>query len=364
MGYKEGTMTTRALWQNIMFYRGHDRMPVIHWTGWPETRERWIKEGITDEHAYFKTVSQWCGIQANLCLHPNFEEEVLQETNEYRIRRTWEGIVQQEWKNKSSIPHFVDFTLKTAKDWPEYKKRLQPHPDRIRADDTPDYDLHLKKVEESGWPIVFPIASMMGWIRNWMGVANMSYLMYDEPEVYGDMVNTLADLTCWAIDQIIPKMKTKPDMAHGWEDICGKSGPLVSPAIFKRYVAPGYRKIREKLEAYGVGILSIDSDGYVAPLVGPWLESGVNCQFPLEIGTWNADPMEFRKRYGKELRIIGGFNKLVLEKGPAEIDAEIERRLPLMKEGGFVLMPDHLITPGTSTANYRYYLERIRNLRF
>lgn len=356
-------MTTRELWQNIMHYRGHDRMPVIHWAGWSETRERWIKEGMPpdiNEHRYFNTVPMWYDIPVNLNLYPVFEEEVLQETDEYRIRRTGEGIVQQEWKNKSCIPHFIDFTLKTGKNWPEYKKRLQPHPNRIPT----DIDLDLKKAEESGLPIVFPTASMMGWIRNWMGIANMSYLMYDEPEIYADMIDTLANLTCWTIDQVLSKTTTRPDRAHGWEDICGKSGPLVSPAIFKRYVAPGYRKIREKLEGYGVRILSIDSDGYVEPLVGLWLEAGVNCQFPIEIGTWNADPMKFRKKYGKELRIIGGFNKLVLEKGPMEIEAEIERRLPLMKEGGLVLMPDHLITPGASLANYKYYLERIRNLRF
>lgn len=338
-------------------------MPVLHWAGWTETRERWIKEGMpadADEHAYFNAAPHWYPIPVDLYLYPAFEEEVIEETDEYRIRKTGEGIIQQEWKNKSCIPHFVDFTLKTAQDWPEYKKRLQPHPGRIPA----DIELELKKAEESELPIVFPNVSMMGWIRNWMGITNMSYLMYDEPEVYADMVNTLADLACWAIDGTLPKMKTKPDMGFGWEDICGKSGPLVSPEIFKRCVAPGYRKVREKLEGYGVKLLGIDSDGYVAPLVGLWLESGVNCQFPIEIGTWNADSMEFRKKYGKELRVIGGFNKLVLEKGPAEIDAEIERRLPLMKEGGFVVMPDHLITPGTSLANYKYYLERIRNLRF
>ncbi len=66
---------------------------------------------------------------------------------------------------------------------------------------------------------------------------------------------------------------------------------------------------------------------------------------PVEIGTWYADPMALRKRYGKELKIIGDYNKLVLEKGPEAIDTEIKRRLPLMKEGGFVLMPDHLVTP-------------------
>ena len=45
-------------------------------------------------------------------------------------------------------------------------------------------------------------------------------------------------------------------------------------------------------------------------------------------------------------------------------DAEIERRLPLMRNGGFINMPDHLITPGVSLENYKYYLDQIRNLRF
>ena len=73
--------------------------------------------------------------------------------------------------------------------------------------------------------------------------------------------------------------------------------------------------------------------------------------------------MEYRKKCGKELRIIGGLNKLELEKGPAAIDAEIQRRIPLMKDGGFVVMPDHLITPGTSLDSYKYYLDKIRHLR-
>jgi len=192
----------------------------------------------------------------------------------------------------------------------------------------------------------------------------MSYLMYDAPDVYADMVDTLAELSCWGIDQVIPRMARPPDMGFGWEDICGKNGPLVSPHIFDRCVAPGYRKIRRKLESYGVRLLGVDCDGFVEPLIPNWLAAGVNVQFPIEIGTWNADPMAVRKRFGKELRIVGGFNKLVLERDHAAIDAEIARRMPIMRDGGFVLMPDHLITPGVSLANYRYYLDRVRALRF
>ncbi|MCK4909803.1 MAG: hypothetical protein KAS70_07880 [Planctomycetes bacterium] len=224
-------------------------------------------------------------------------------------------------------------------------------------------DKQLAEAEALDCPISIEVGSMMGDIRDWMGVVNVSYLMHDDPDVYGDMVNTIADLTCWGVDQVVPKMKSKPDMGHGWEDICGKSGPLVSPKIFKKYVAPGYIKVRRKLEEYGIKLLSIDSDGDVEQLVGPWFEAGVNVQFPIEIGTWQADPMKYRKKYGKELRIIGGINKLELEKGPAAIDAEIARRIPLMEDGGFIPMPDHLITPDTSLENYKYYLEKIRSLR-
>lgn len=52
-------MTPRELWQNIMWYKGHDRMPVIHWAGWTETRERWVNEGMpedADEREYFGAV--------------------------------------------------------------------------------------------------------------------------------------------------------------------------------------------------------------------------------------------------------------------------------------------------------------------
>ena len=356
-------MSTRQLWQDIMNYGQFDRMPVMHWGLWPETKERWIQEGMPaecNEHEYFQASPSLRKIIYDMCLYPEFEEEVLEETQEYRIFTDGSGVVLKDWKNRSCIPHFIDFKLKSAKDWGEFKERLQPDPRRIPA----DIDNQIAEVEASGLATALPTLSMMGWVRHWMGVENMCYLMYDAPDVYADMVDTIATLACWGIDEIMPRLKSPPEIGFGWEDICGKSGPLVSPHIFDKCVAPGYRKIREKLESYGVKLMGLDSDGLVEPLIPNWLDAGVNVQFPVEIGTWNADPHALRRKFGKELRIIGGFNKLVLEKDHDAIDAEIERRLPLMKEGGYLIMPDHLITPGTPLDNYKYYLDRIRELRF
>jgi uroporphyrinogen decarboxylase len=305
----------------------------------------------------------WSKIRANLDISPTFGEEVLEETGDYRIFRDEWGIIKQDWKHSSCIPRHIDFTLKSAADWPEFKKRLQPAPARLPV----DLEGHIRDADDSGYPIVIHTASLMGWTRNWMGVENMSYLMYDNPEVYADMVNTMADLTCWSLDANLPKaaeMGVVPDMGFGWEDICGKTGPLVSPSIFEKCVAQGYRKIRDTLDSYGVHLLGIDSDGMAEPLIENWMDAGVNVMFPLEPGTWGATPERMRKRFGKELRIYGGFDKLVLERDRAVIDAELASHVELMKEGGLVLMPDHLITPGTPLENYEYYLECVRGLRF
>jgi len=285
------------------------------------------------------------------------EEETIEETDKYRVFRDGSGVILKDWKHKSCIPHFMDFTFKTARDWDDFKRRLQPDPARIAA----DIDEQIVALESSGLPVAVTTASLMGWTRNWMGVENMSYLMYDARDVYADIVMTLADLTCWALDQVLPKIQV--EMGFGWEDICGRSGPLVSPKIFDECVAPGYRKIRNKLEEYGVKLYGIDSDGDVTRLVGHWLEAGVNLQFPIEVGVWKGDARDFRQRYGQELRIIGNFDKLTLEKNHAAVEAEFERLLPLMKEGGFIMMPDHLITPGVALDDYIWYLERVREMR-
>ena len=352
-------MYTRQIFQDIMNYRPGGHVPVIHWSGWSETHERWHAEGLprdVDVHQYFGTRPMWAGVGVHLGLMPAFETVVYETTDEYRIVRGGDGVVEQQWLRKSCIPHYMDFTLKTAADWPDYKRRLQPDPARIPA----DLDQRLRNAEASGLPVQAEAASMMGWIRNWMGVENMCYLMYDDRAVYADMVDTLSDLVCWGLDQVLPKMKV--DFAHGWEDICGKAGPLVSPEIFRECVAPGYRKIRDKLESYGVKLYSIDSDGDVSALVGPWLDAGVNMQFPIEVGTWNGDANHYRREYGRDLRVFGNFDKLAIERGEEAIEAEFKRLMPLIREGGFIMLPDHLITPGVSLDAYKRFLDRWRKL--
>ena len=239
-------MNYRTLFCEIMHYGNFDQMPAVHWDVWPETRELWIKEGFPSDQGVFpflealppwlplvgfrrdEDADPWLGTgssddDVNLGLFPTFEKEIFEETEEYKVFRGPDGVIAKAWKHRSSIPQSIGYTLENARGWDEYKKRLQPDPARI----APDLEERLRWKAESEFPLCFPAASLMGWIRNWMGVENMSYLMYDDPDVYADMVMTLADLVCWGIDQVLPKVKVA--LAHTWEDICGSTGPLISP---------------------------------------------------------------------------------------------------------------------------------------
>jgi uroporphyrinogen decarboxylase len=344
-----------------MHYEPVDRMPVFHWSGWPETHERWAREGLpkdADQHAFFNASPMNLGVGIENGLFPRLEEEVIEETDDAKVIRQSDGVIAKHWKDKSCIPQYIDFTLKGEEGWDEYKKRLQPDPARIPA----DLDERIEKALASGAPIGVGTGSMIGWIRDWMGVENLAYLAYDNRDLLAEMVMTIADLVVWGLEQVLPKVK--PDCGWGWEDICFRTGPLLSPDIFAEVAVPGYRKISDTLLNYGVDLHLVDCDGMIDDLIPHWLDGGVNVMFPVEIGAWNADPAAMLKRYGRQLRVYGGINKLEIARGRAAIDAEIERRLPLMREGGYVPLPDHVIVPGTSLDDYRYYLDRIRALRF
>jgi len=354
-------VNTRQLFHNIMHYGSFDRAPVFHWCGWGETHARWEREGLAkdaDHYAFFGARPMPWGIPVNLDLFPQFEEETIEENDAYRIFRQGDGVVAQHWKNRSCIPRFIDFMLEDRSAWPEYRKRLQLDPRRIPNGLRADIESHLAADEV----VVAGTGSLVGWLRNWMGVQNFGIACCEDPAFIADVVETVSDLVCWSLDQVLPGITI--DAAWGWEDICFRSGPLVPPSVFEDAVLPGYRKIAEKLRSYGCDLYLVDCDGKIDALLPLWLDAGVNTMFPIEVGPWGPDPMAYRRQYGKQLRIFGAINKLVLERDRSEIEREIERRKPLMAEGGYVPLPDHLITPDTPLDNYRYYLDCLRALRF
>jgi uroporphyrinogen decarboxylase len=154
----------------------------------------------------------------------------------------------------------------------------------------------------------------------------------------------------------------RPEAASMWEDMAYSGGPLMSPRLFKQILVPHYKRITATLNKYGVDIVFLDCDGNIDLLAPLWLEAGVNTMFPIEVGKWKADPVEFRRRYGKAMRLMGGFDKHILMQGKDAIAREIDRLAPLVEEGGYIPMPDHRVPPDVAFADYLFYIEEAKRV--
>jgi uroporphyrinogen decarboxylase len=201
--------------------------------------------------------------------------------------------------------------------------------------------------------------SQIGRLRNIVGVEGLAYIYADDEELFAEMVDTLCGLTYRNMEKILGD-GAKFDFCHMWEDICYKNGPLVTPSVFEEFVGPWYRKITDLCRAHGIDIVSVDCDGKIDALIPTWLENGVNTMFPIEVGTWNASIAPWRETYGRELRGVGGMNKVVFARDRAAIDAEVERLKPLVALGGYIPCPDHRIAPDAKWDLVRYYTDRMR----
>ncbi len=71
------------------------------------------------------------------------------------------------------------------------------------------------------------------------------------------------------------------------------------------------------------------------------------------------EPVALRRQFGRELRLIGGFDKRIVAQGRKAIDAEFARLKPVIDEGGFIPAIDHSVSADISFDNYRYYLDAV-----
>ncbi len=363
----------------ILHYQPFEKMPIVSFGYWGETVQKWADEGhITREEAdgycrygdnseADRSIMKRLGFDfnwnscygGNVGLYPAFDRKVLeQKADGGQVIRDEQGLIVLVKPGVVSIPAEIGTTLTDRDVWEkEYLPRLQWEAERI---DTSLFE-SLKDDSQRQLPVGLHCGSLMGYMRNLLGVEELSYLYVDDPELYEEIANTLAGL-CYQSVKAILETGAKFDYAHFWEDICYKNGPLVSPDGFRQMIRPHYRKITNLLKEHGVDIVSVDCDGWIDTLLPIWLENGVNTMFPIEVGTWNASIAPWREKYGKDLRGVGGMNKTVFARDYQAVDQEVERLRPLMELGGYIPCPDHRIAPDAKFENVQYYCEKMKSL--
>ena len=371
----------------VLNYQPYDRLPVVHFGYWDELLLKWAEEGhITAEEARTwgdgnptdAAIDRKLGWDFNYyaCFHtathlrPPFEPRVIEELPDGSVKSVnGDGMIVLTKPGATGIPPEIDHLLKDREVWErEFLPRLQFDPERVtkmpaRVNDVmmrfDEGGLDFLRADERDYYYGLHCGSLYGNIRNMLGVAGSAYLMVDDEPLFDEIIDTVGGL-CYQCTKTALESGAKFDFAHFWEDICFKSGPLIRPSMFAAKVGPHYARITELVRSYGIEVISLDCDGKIDELVPIWLENGVNTMFPIEVGTWEASIAPWRELYGKELRGVGGTNKVVFARDRAAIDAEIERLKPLVELGGYIPCPDHRLPLDAIWENVQYYCDRMR----
>lgn len=382
-------MNNRERVRAILHYEDYDKMPVVHFGYWRETLDKWAMEGhITPEQAASwgdgnptdAVIARKLGFDFNWSscfspdtrLRPPFETRIV-ETFPDGSRHVMnnEGTIILEKDDAVSIPKEIEHLLTDRASWESlYLPKLHYDDARItHAHVNMDgvmqrFDRGGKEYLQKGdWqdPYGLHVGSLFGVIRNWLGIVGLSYLMVDDPDLLLEIIDTVADLCYQCTKYTLETVGAHFDFAHFWEDISFKSGPLISPRYFEKYVGPHYKRITDLVNSYGIDIVSLDSDGKVDKLIPTWLYNGVNTMFPIEVGTWGSSIGPWREQYGPSLRGVGGTNKVVFTRDYKAVDVEIERLKALVDLGGYIPCPDHRLAPDSKWENVQYYCDRMHH---
>lgn len=354
-------MTHRERFLACMDYETVDRpfVPRFMASPWPETEQRWLGEGYhpgdEDKYPFDPWMQEWNWFFPN----PPFEEKIIEEKDGIILRINHEGILMRERADNpySSMPQFVRFPVETREDFRKFwRERMRPNMEgRIGH----DWVERLERLRGRDVPLVVVAdrwGGFFGGLRNMVGVEPLCMLFYDDPAFLEEMMDATADFLISVMDKMLDHVDV--DVFGFWEDMGFKTGPLVGPQLYRKFALPRYRRVVEHLTSRGVTHFSLDSDGSVWELIPIWMDAGIDIIYPFEVQA-GMDVLEARRRFGKDLRMWGGFDKRAIAIGPEAIDAEIERLRPLVYEGGYVLGADHNLPPDISWGNFQYYAERL-----
>lgn len=352
----------------------YQNFPLVHFGFWGETLQKWQAEGhipasVTlpagDNSPAEQVITRSLGfdfnwlssIGGNRDLIPPIQTRVLETLPNGQIKSIdGNGAIILTKPGIVSIPSEVGHLLEDQASWEEHFKPRLVYSDARVPDDAV---ARLADRDSRQQPLSIYCGSLIGEIRNWLGVENLAYLQVDDEELFDEIVDTFGALQLRIVRELLER-GAKPDFGHFWEDICCKNGPLIQPEVFAAKIGPWYRKITRLLNEHGIDIVSVDCDGMIDALVPIWLENGVNTMFPIEVGVWNASIAPWREAYGEDLRGVGGMNKTVFAADYAAVDREVERLLGLVELGRFIPCPDHRIAPDAKWENVQYYADRLR----
>ena len=173
-------MTPRERFLATMRYEPVDRVPFRLFGAWPETVERWKREGYDPRKPLFQG-DHWEWLGEWFFPNPPFERKVIEENARTVLYINHEGILMRERSDHrdSSIPQFLRFPVETPEDFRRFQEeRMKPD---LAARIGPDWKAQLSAYRKRDFPLIVIAdrwGGFFGPLRNLLGLRKLCTLFY------------------------------------------------------------------------------------------------------------------------------------------------------------------------------------------
>lgn len=336
-------LTTRERMIRTFRHEEVDRIMMLD-SAWKGTIARWKREGMPADaewQDYFGFDKKGSIFPDN---SPRYEYKILEQTDRYKIITTTWGQTQRVFNELDSTPEVLDCYYCDSDHWEEAKeKMLQYHEDRINWDflkqNYPIWEKEQRYRQLDLW-FGFDVAH-----SHMIGTENVLMAMIEEPEWFTDVVDTYLTTTLDLAQRILDA-GYQFDGIRWWDDMGYKGTPFFSPEMYQELLKPFHKKAIDWAHERGM-FAELHSCGFIEPLIPDLVDIGLDMLNPLEIKA-GMDPKKLKDTYGDKLAFHGGINAQLWDR-PELVLAEMERIIPMMKEGGgYVFASDHSIPNNVS----------------
>ena len=305
-----------------------DRLPIIEWASWWHlTLNRWKEEGLPDD----------------LSWEARFEMLGLDPHRQLWFRHALPSCPKPPAQGKG--------LMEDRESYLKLKPYLYPQEEIQRVKQV----MEEWKTDQSRNVIWFSMDGGFWFPRTLFGIEAHLYSFYDEPELYHEILEDLAEYQLKVMDAIYSVCT--PVFMTIAEDMSYNKGPMLSKGMFTEFLKPYYSVVVPYIRSRGTRVI-VDSDGDITEMI-PWLmDAGIEGALPLERQA-GVDVNYLRKEFG-DFILIGGYDKMVMKYGEAAMRQEFERILPAMKKGKYIPSVDHQTPPDVSLENYRIYVKLLK----
>jgi uroporphyrinogen decarboxylase len=148
------------------------------------------------------------------------------------------------------------------------------------------------------------------------------------------------------------------------DDFGGQQGMLISPKMWRKYFKEPYREIYAELRAINPDVVIMQHcDGAVAPILGEWIEVGLEVFNPVQPNVPGHEPDDLKSQFGDRLSFWGAIDQqyLLPQGSPEEIEADVKAKIDVLGEGGgYMCAPAHIIQSDTSMENVEAFIAAVK----